>query len=104
MFTVFDNLPAFPDHHADPDPGSAAVLRARLPHRSGNRALRPPGRWFLQTAVNVYINPHPHPSPHLFSPFTPCYTARPFGNPANVELHRVEPPPANGLARLPRAA
>lgn len=32
VFTVVDNLPAFSDHHANPDPGLAAVLSARLPH------------------------------------------------------------------------
>ena len=35
VFTVFDNLPAFSDHHANPDPGLAPVLGAGLPHRSG---------------------------------------------------------------------
>ncbi len=32
VFTVFDSLPALSDHHANPDPGLAAVLRAFLPH------------------------------------------------------------------------
>lgn len=32
VFTVFDNLPAFSDHHANPDPGLAAPLSARLSH------------------------------------------------------------------------
>lgn len=30
---VFDGLPALSDHHANPDPGLAAVLGARLSHR-----------------------------------------------------------------------
>lgn len=33
---VADSLPALPDHHANPDPGPAAVLGAFLPHRAGN--------------------------------------------------------------------
>lgn len=33
---VPDSLPALPDHHANPDPGLTAVLRAFLPHRPGN--------------------------------------------------------------------
>lgn len=33
---VPDDLPALPDHHANPDPGLAAVLHAFLPHRAGN--------------------------------------------------------------------
>lgn len=32
VFTVSDNLPAFSDHHANPDPGLAAVLHAFLSH------------------------------------------------------------------------
>lgn len=32
VFTVFDNLPTFSDHHANPDPGLAAVLCSFLPH------------------------------------------------------------------------
>lgn len=36
---VPDSLPALPDHHANPDPGLAAVLRASLPHRAGTRLL-----------------------------------------------------------------
>lgn len=32
VFTVSDNLPAFADHHANPDPGLAAVLHAFLSH------------------------------------------------------------------------
>lgn len=35
VFAVFDSLPAFPDHHANPDPGLAAVLRAFLSHCRG---------------------------------------------------------------------
>lgn len=35
---VPDGLPALPDHHANPGPGLAAVLRAFLPHRAGNQA------------------------------------------------------------------
>lgn len=35
VFTVSDNLPAFSDQHANPDPGLAAVLYAFLPHCSG---------------------------------------------------------------------
>lgn len=30
-------LPALPDHHANPDPGLAAVLCAFLPHRAGKQ-------------------------------------------------------------------
>lgn len=36
---VPDSLPALPDHHANPDPGLAAVLRSVLPHRAGNWRL-----------------------------------------------------------------
>ncbi|XP_061159211.1 protein tweety homolog 2-like isoform X3 [Syngnathus typhle] len=39
--TVADGLPALADHHADPDPGFAAVLHARLPHRR-ERPVRHP--------------------------------------------------------------
>lgn len=35
VFTVLDAVPALPDHHAEPDPGFAAVLRAFLPHCRG---------------------------------------------------------------------
>lgn len=35
VFTVPDTVPALPDHHAEPDPGLAAVLRAFLPHCRG---------------------------------------------------------------------
>lgn len=35
LFAVSDNLPAFSDHHANPDPGLAAVLGAFLSHRRG---------------------------------------------------------------------
>lgn len=35
VFTVPDAVPALPDHHAEPDPGLAAVLRAFLPHCRG---------------------------------------------------------------------
>lgn len=34
-FTVFNNLPALPDHHANPDPRLAAVLCAFLSHGRG---------------------------------------------------------------------
>lgn len=30
-----DHLPEVPDHHADPDPGPAAVCCAALPHSRG---------------------------------------------------------------------
>lgn len=32
FLAVSDNLSAFSDHHANPDPGLAAVVRARLSH------------------------------------------------------------------------
>lgn len=32
LFAAPDHLPEVPDHHADPDPGSAAVCRASVPH------------------------------------------------------------------------
>lgn len=34
---VPDSLPALSDHHANPDPGLAAVLRAFNPHRTGKQ-------------------------------------------------------------------
>lgn len=86
VFTVFDNLPAFSDHHANPDPGFAAFRGARLSHCSG--------KWLadriLHQTVETCIS--------FFPPLLPCYTERPFGDPAAVELHRVQSTPANSLA------
>lgn len=39
FFTVADNRPTLSNHHANPDPGLVAVLRARLSHRRGQWLL-----------------------------------------------------------------
>lgn len=50
VFAVPDNLPAFFDHHANPDPGLAAVLRAFLSHCCGKWL---PDRLLKQTVEKV---------------------------------------------------
>lgn len=83
---VPDSLPALPDHHANPDPGLTAVLRAFLPHRAGN-----------QPAAGVAVVKY-----ESLSALSP-YTERPSGDPATPELHRVQRAPAHSSARLPWA-
>lgn len=85
---VADGLPALPDHHANPGPGLAAVLHAVLPHRPGKR---PPGR---AVPPRRSVNDRP----------LSRHAEGPSGDPATPELHRVQRAPADGPARLPRAA
>lgn len=84
VFTVPEPVPALPDHHAEPDPGLAAVLCAFLPHCRGKW---PVDRLLYQTVGgkkkrSMNSSPPLPPSPSFIS----CYTERPFGDPANVEL------------------
>lgn len=88
---VPDSLPALPDHHANPDPGLAAVLHAFLPHGAGNRAARA-GRYTSAGAQHKSLSTLSRPA------------ERPSGDPATLELHRVQRAPADRSARLPGAA
>lgn len=54
VFTVTDNLPAFSDHHANPDPGLAAVLCAFLSHCRG--------KWLVDRLLNAALVKYESPS------------------------------------------
>lgn len=91
---AINHLPEVPDHHADPDPGPAAVCCAALPHSWGITHIKTPSCDSYASAQIVCELPQW---------CCASSTERPPGYPALAQLVRGQPAPADRPAGLQRA-